>query len=126
MKLNKQTWISLLLVAIFLSSTLVVFSGKHTSKQEVTIMVDMGNGKVYKNTIAVGENTTALSALSSFAYSVDIKNGSIYCIADYCNTKVSEWKAYKIEDGNEIQITTPLEDYIVAKGDTLLFKYEAI
>jgi len=86
----------------------------------------MGNGKVYKNVIAVGENTTALKALSSFAYSVEVRNGSVYCVADYCNTKVSEWHTYKIEDGNEIQINGSIEDYVVSKGDTLLFKYEAI
>ncbi|MCD6576222.1 MAG: hypothetical protein J7K73_03620 [Nanoarchaeota archaeon] len=126
MKLSKKAIVSLVIVAIFLSSTLVVFSGKKSSSQDVTIVVDMGNGKIYKNIIGVGENTTALMALSSFAYSVDIQNGSIYCIADYCNTDISEWHAYSIKNGALQEINKSIENYIVSNGETLMFKYEGI
>jgi len=130
MKLSKKAIISLLLAGIFLSSVLVVFSGKHIKKEYATIIVDMGNNKVYKGEIPVVENTSALKALSQFAYSVDIQNGSIYCIADYCNNNISEWKFYKAEriDGryNEEEINQSVENYLISNGETLIFKYEVI
>lgn len=126
MKLSKKAIVSLVIVAIFLSSTLVVFSGKKSTHQDVTIIVDMGNGRIYKNTIGVGENTTALMALSSFAYSVDIQNGSVYCIADYCNTDISKWHTYSIKGETPQEINESIEDYVVSNGETLMFKYEGI
>ncbi len=130
MKLSKKAILSLLLAGIFLSSVLVVFSGKSIKKEYATIIVDMGNNKVYKGEIPIVENTSALQALSQFAYSVDIKNGSIYCIADYCNNNISEWKFYKAEVSDvgysEKEINQSVESYIISNGETLIFKYEII
>lgn len=123
MKLSKKTIFSLLIAAIFLSSILVVLATNKRSAGEATIIVDLGFGKRYSNKIPIVGNLSALSAVSSMAYSIEIKNGTIYCIADYCNTNSSHWEVYKLENGFKIPINESLEKYQLKSGETIIFEY---
>ncbi len=128
--LSKKTLLPLLLAGIFLSSVLVVFSSGGLQKKQAVIIVDMGQGQVYQGKIQINEKTTALTALSSFAYSVEIENGKVYCIANYCNTNVSVWKFYKLEQTSlgsvEKEVNQSIENYKVEEGEILVFRYESI
>jgi hypothetical protein len=124
MKLNKKTIFSVTIAIIFLSSILVVLvTNKGNGSGDATIIIDMGNAGIYKNKIPITENTSALKALSSVAYSIKVSNGTIECVADYCNTNVSHWEVYKLEGGLTIPINESLEKYNLEKGDTIVFKY---
>ena len=127
--LSKKTGIPLILAAIFLlSSVVVLVNGSGIKKSSATIEVDLGQGDVYRNNIAITNETTALTALSNLVYSVKIQNGSAYCIADYCNTDTSRWHAYKVEESKlgpvEKEINQSLESYKISQGDILVFRYE--
>ena len=128
--LSKKTLIPLLLAAIFLGSVLAVFSSGGIQKNQAIVIVDLGQGQPYKGKVPVSNGTTALSALSGFAYSVEIKNGEISCVADYCNTNMSKWHFYKIENSAigpvEIEINQSIENYNIQKDDILIFRYETI
>ena len=127
--LSKKVGIPLILAAIFmLSSVVVLVNGSGMKKSIATIEVDLGQGQVYKNNIAISNGTTALAALSNMVYSVKIENGNAYCIADYCNTNISSWHVYNVEKTKigpvEKEINQSLESYNLSNGDFLVFRYE--
>ena len=123
MKLNKKTIFSLLIAVIFLSSILVVMMTNKSSKGEAIIIIDLGFGKRYSNHIPLTEGMTALNAISSMAYSVDIQNGTIDCIANYCNTNSSHWEVYEIENGFKLPLNDSLEKHELKNGETIMFEY---
>ena len=128
--LSKKTLIPVLLAAIFLGSVLAVFSSGGIQKNQATVIVDIGQDPPYRGNVPVYEETTALSALSGFAYSVEMKQGEIDCIADYCNTNVSKWHFYKLENSAigpvETEINQSIENYNIQKEEVLVFRYETI
>ena len=126
---SKKTGIPLILAAIFmLSSVVVLVNSSGIKKSSATIEVDLGQGDVYRNSIAITNETTALTALSNLVYSVKIQNGNAYCIADYCNTNASSWHVYKVEKTTmgpiEKELNQSLESFKISNGDILVFRYE--
>lgn len=120
--------ICIVCAAIFLISSIPLASYVgEKSKKPAYIIVDMGNGQVYKGTIPLTENKTALYALSGFAYSVEIENGTVKCIANFCNTNSSAWKFYTTETSAlgpvEKEVNKNIETYQLSEGETFVFRY---
>lgn len=126
-KLNWKQIIPLGLAALFLISVLAVFSNSTGKTTQANIVVDMGQGSIYRGRLAVNENSTALNALSNFAYSVKIEDGKIDCIANFCNTNSSYWVFYTVEETQlgpvEKEVGENAEDYVLTPGETIVFRY---
>jgi hypothetical protein len=131
-KLTWKTILPLAVALIFLSSIFVVFSSRGTSgKNKVYITVDLGTpDHVYNGLVNAGENATALGVLSSYAGKVELKNGKINCVLNYCNSNHSVWKFYKVEEGaigpQETEINETPENVFITGGDRLVFRFETI
>jgi len=122
--------IPLVLAGLFMISIFAVFIGGERSSSQANIVVDMGQGNVYRGRIAITENSTALNVLSNFAYSVKISEGKINCIANFCNTNTSHWVFYSVEETAlgpvEKEVEQSIESYILTHGETIVFRYKFI
>jgi len=130
MKLTKKSVLPIIIGVIFLSSILVVVvTGGGLAKNQAVVIVDLGDGKIYKGKLPIHENQTALKLLSNFAYSVEIENGKIKCVINYCNTNNSVWKFYKVEETQlgqtEVEVNQSVDKYIVSPNEVLIFRYES-
>ena len=126
-RFNLKTIVPLFIAVIFISSVLVVFGTSSKAKDSAQVTVDLGAyaQQPYRDNIPIGENATALDALSGFSgISFELEDGSLRCIADYCNTNQSVWRAYRVENNMEYPIEERLENYDVSNGDSILFRYE--
>ena len=128
MKFNMKTIVPIFLALIFLGSVLAVFTyGGKAETGKAEIIVDFGQpNMVYKSVIDIAENTSAMRFLSSYATKIELENGQVDCIADYCNTNSSKWNFYVVESGGYGE-KTPAEnpeEYIVQFGDSIRFRYE--
>jgi len=118
--------VPIFMALIFVSSIFVVFTPSKGSEGEATIIVDLGFGKEYEGKMAVSEDTSLLLLLSHYTNSIEIENGSLKCVMDYCNNVNYAWKIYKIENETMVYFTGDLEDTKVKSGEAYKFVYEYI
>lgn len=121
--------VPIFIALLFIGSILVVFTTGNRESNEARLVVDFGQpGLSFDQQIRVIENSSALRMLSSQVSQVEIENGKIKCIMDYCNTERGEWKVYKVINTpigfQEEELNQSVEDYIVKKGEIILFRYE--
>ena len=126
-RLNWKQIIPLVLAGLFMISIFAVFIGGEKKGGQVNIVVDMGQGNVYRGRISISENSTALNVLSNFAHSVKISEGRVSCIANFCNTNSSHWIFYTVEETAlgpvEKEVEESIENYVLSPGETVVFRY---
>jgi len=126
-RLSWKQIIPLVLAGLFMISIFAVFIGGERKSSQANIVVDMGQGNVYRGRISISENSTALNVLSNFAYSVKISEGKISCIANFCNTNSSTWVFYTVEETAlgpvEKEVEESIENYVLSPGETVVFRY---
>ena len=126
MKITWKKLVPIFLALVFLGSVLAVFTTGGTKEtNEAEIVVDFGTpNQYYRSELKLVENSTALRLLSSYATRVQVDSGNVKCIADYCNTKNSQWNFYVLENGAEVLSEESVENYIVKDGELIIFRYE--
>lgn len=125
MKLSFKTMIPVFLALIFLGSIFAVFSHSSGSSKlgNAELIVNFGLPTMIEGKeITVTQNLSALRFLSSYAVHVEVDSGDVKCISNYCNTDTSAWIFYV----NNVLSDENAENYIVKRGDQILFRYEQL
>lgn len=132
MDLSINRMLQLMMVALFgISAFFILFTGFGFERSRATVIIDLGEDGIFREDVPIREGeTTALSAISNIAYSVEISGGEIECIARFCNSRTRKWNFYVLEETivghTETDIDERIEDYKLSKGETILFRYEYI
>lgn len=126
-KPSMKKLIPIFIALVFLGSVLAVFGQSSRASSTAEITVDLGAyaSQPYTSELPINENETALQLLSTYTGNLELDNGYLACVSEYCNTNNTQWKVYTLENGLEVPINQTLENYQVSPEEHLVFRYES-